>query len=40
MKVFDIVTPKDNWERGFAHLQWLFTELKSVGAKKIEVKNG
>lgn len=36
-KYFDIVVPKDNWERGYAHLAYLHEGLRQVFATKIPV---
>jgi hypothetical protein len=37
-KVMDIVTPKDDWERGFAKLNYEWTGLKQLFTKRIQVK--
>ena len=37
-KVMDVVRPRDNWERGYARLAYLHTELKQTFSKKVEVK--
>lgn len=36
-KVMDIVQPKDNWERGYAHLEYLRAGLLETLATKIDV---
>ena len=35
--VWDIVKPLDEWERYYAHMEYLRYELKAIGATKIEV---
>lgn len=36
-KVWDITTPRDNWERGFARLNYQLTMVRTVFNKRIEV---
>lgn len=40
MKTMDIIQPKDNWGRGYAHSEYLWAGLHNdlAQAKKIEVK--
>ena len=37
-KIFDIVQPRDNWERGYAHLAYLHTGLKQTFDQRIPVE--
>lgn len=37
-KVFDITQPKDNWERGFAKMNYEWTGLRQVFNTKIPVQ--
>lgn len=36
-KIFDVVQPKDNWSRNYAHLEYLHTGLKQTFSTKINV---
>ena len=36
-KVWDVTPARDNWERGYARIEWLRMDIKRVGAKVIEV---
>jgi hypothetical protein len=36
-KVWDVTPPTDDWDRGYARLEWLRIDIKRVGAKIIEV---
>lgn len=38
--IWDVVPARDAWERGYAHLEFLRTEVKQVFSIRIEVKNG
>lgn len=37
IKVFDIVQPKDDWERAYARMEFLRGGLYLIMAKRIEV---
>lgn len=38
--IWDIVQPKDDWQRGYAKLEYARIGLYAVYAKKIQVKEG
>lgn len=38
--IWDIVTPKDNWERNLARMEYARLGLATAFAKKIRVKYG
>lgn len=38
-KVFDIVQPKDAWEKNYALMEYLYIGLKTIGWKRIGVKS-
>lgn len=39
-KIWDVVAPTDNWERHYAHMEYLRVGLLRTFSKRIEVQSG
>lgn len=39
IKIWDVVQPTDEWERGYAYIEYLHTGLKQTFSTRIEVKD-